>query len=51
MFQFFKKKGKNERNIKIGIINLNRLIAFKRFIDSNNKIDVSMPIGARLKIK
>ena len=51
MFQFFKKKGKNERNIKIGTINLNRLIAFKRFIESNNKIDVSMPIGARLKIK
>jgi hypothetical protein len=47
----FKKKVKIERNIKSGIINLNKLIEFKRFIESNNKIEVSMPIGARLKIK
>ena len=51
MFNFFKKKIKIERKIKIGIINLNKLRIFTRSEELDNKIEVSMPIGARLKIK
>jgi len=51
IFNFFKIKKESVRNIKSGTINLNKLKILALFSKLFDRIDVSMPIGARLKIK
>ena len=51
IFNFFNIKKESVRNIKNGTINLNKLKILALISKLFDKIEVSIPIGARLKIK